>query len=340
MTKKTILLTGASGFVGQHVLHSLLTDRNDNDDDESYHIYALHCSQPALETALSAWKEQVTVCQVDITNATHIDAFFQTTLSATTTIDYCIHTAAMASPKLCKEQPSRAQHVNVPTRFFQALYQHCGNNLTMIALSTDQVYPGTTTTTLYDENSALQPSNMNVYSGTKHEMELELQQLQQKHKHQYPNSRLCLLRMSIVLGPPPPFLQAHSTFLDFCVSRMDIPTTYWTNEIRSVVSASDVVATIEHAVRHTSSLQGLYCLGGPQPVSRYDMAMAALQFLNKDTAVAMPALKEPSNSDCPLNIAMDSSKLYKETGLTFETLPVMVQRTLGGRSLSNAGTKK
>ena len=44
MAKKTILLTGASGFVGQHVLQSLLKD-------DLYHIYALHRSQPELEAA-------------------------------------------------------------------------------------------------------------------------------------------------------------------------------------------------------------------------------------------------------------------------------------------------
>ncbi len=364
---KVIVLTGASGFLGQHCLRALIElgyDDNAVDSGKTSHIensgssassvilYAL-VHQPSSKTELhdaitsyyEACDEQVkrhhqqnvTVMTValDLTSPTACDEWFESLASQNTlsdenksiTIDCCIHTAALSSPSICEQQPEYAMSINVPTYFLQQLFQN-NPNITIIALSTDQVYDGNISCDdsehYYNESSKCEPCN--IYGTTKVALESYLinQQLL------YPKASVLLLRSSIMLGPKVPFLpnKAHTTFLHFCYSRIHERTTYYTNEVRSVIAVSDVVRIIVNIMNHCGTAEtttamdrieegncDVYCMGGPTPVNRYEMAKAVLSFFHvTDTSndIAVPVLKEQAPDttvESPLNISMDSAKL-------------------------------
>jgi dTDP-4-dehydrorhamnose reductase len=195
-------------------------------------------------------------------------------------IDVCIHTAALSAPAKCEIDPVAATEINVPQAFFDRLHQH-NPFIKVIALSTDQVYCGTKNALLcYKEDDVTVPCNH--YGRTKLALEEYLQ------THRLADATICL-RSSIMLGPQAPLVPAHNTFLHFCAGRRATPTTYYTDEIRSVIAVSDVVEIVLKCANLTNSNShsndnnhqpavrpGVYCMGGPMAVSRHDMAVATL----------------------------------------------------------------
>lgn len=410
----TVALTGATGFLGQHILRALLMILKDNDTNDdwtnrwysseffgtgneertatqppspniSLHVYALHQSsekQSELEAAITANSVpsslRSTVVQAVALDLTCKEACHEwisslsSSSSSPSSLDLCIHTAALSSPAQCEAHPDQAKAVNVPTHFFDALFQH-NPKIHILALSTDQVYdgeqpknmtqapPSPSLPSLYTEDSPALP--INVYGQSKLDME---EYLMDKKSRGYPNSTVWLLRSSIILGPLVPFIPAHDTFLHFCHWRGTPNTTsnnedengninttvYFTNEIRSVIAVSDVIAVILSFLVYTiralippcaTSIvslppsSGVYNMGGPTAVSRYDMALAVLDHFQWPSESAVPALKEePTNGGgcvppSPLNIGMDSTKLMQRLllGTTrFQTLPEIVASTL------------
>jgi dTDP-4-dehydrorhamnose reductase len=339
-----IVLTGASGFLGQHCLQDLLEGHPSDVRvaGDKIVVYALHQTSPELEVAISSFcndpqqlihnNVEVVVVSLDLTSAEECQTWFSSLRSSSVTIDCCIHTAAMSTPTACENNPDLAMTVNVPRIFFDALYEN-NQMIKVIALSTDQVYDGLITAQPYNELSTCEPCN--VYGKTKIEME---KYLLDQQKRRFPNSSLILLRSSIILGPRAPFLpdKAHSTFLHFCQSRMNCETTYYIDEIRSVIAVLDVVRIIIHMITMTEMsppTSGVYCMGGPHPVNRHDMAVAVLSYFQVATDVAIPVKKVdvpvvPGTVKSPLNISMDSTKLLSTTGLlAFQPLPDIVAQT-------------
>lgn len=317
MTQKTlhILLTGASGYLGQHILHALLTTSQD------VVVCALYHRSSALSHALQEYPH--ILCQaLDLTDETAVKHFLASTKHRW---DVCIHTAAMASPRACQQNPSLAMAINNPTVFFQALQQH-NPVLRMITLSTDQLYEGTNPP--YLENSPTAP--VNVYSSTKRAMEKDVQ-------HVFPQTAI-ILRSSILLGPPAPFVPAHDTFLHFVNSRPPPQqTVYWTDERRNVLAVQDAVEIIvELAYQNTV---GIYNMGGPVSYSRMQLAQAVFAHQRYDPSESLqPAVKaqQPvttttttkNDVPSPLDISMQSTKLMQILpSRSFRTLSEMIQST-------------
>ena len=333
--EKRILLTGASGYLGQHLLYHLLSlqEGNSSNKESMYHVTALHHSTPALADAVAQrWTSSsatqadgsssfVEVIQLDLTDAAAVTAFF----SSRPAYDVCLHTAALSSPAVCETQPQKAANINHPTAFFQALLQS-NQHVTLIALSTDQVYDGAKP--LYRETDPADPCN--VYGRTKKQMEETLLEMAKER------GTIVVLRSSIILGPKAPLLPdaAHATFLHFIASRGEHETTtFFTDERRSVVSVRDVVAVIQWLIEHRAAAavaSGVYNMGGPESVSRHDMALAVFEHAGYDTARVQAALKAelaPGPVCSPLDISMDSTQLVKLTGRQFLSLQDMVKDT-------------
>jgi dTDP-4-dehydrorhamnose reductase len=335
--KKTIVivLTGASGYLGQHVLRELIAKQVNTGSNITTKIiiYALHQSSPEIhDVVLSYYNKddhvlnafnnqdvQMGAVALDISSNDACTLWFESLQQQSVRIDCCIHTAAMSSPGVCEQHPDRAMAINVPQYFFDGLY---GNNpaIKIIALSTDQVYDGNTVNIPYNELSTCEPCN--EYGKTK--VALESYLLNQQ-KSMYRDSTAILLRSSIMLGPKAPFLpeKAHTTFLHFCHSRLNKETTYFTDEIRSVIAVSDVVAVIMYMVNtvDVEDLHGIYCMGGPEPVSRYDLAISVVAYFDSLTSFVVPVQKKDqpiqlNGVQSPLNISMDSTKLLHVTKMS------------------------
>ncbi len=261
--------------------------------------------------------------QLDLTDAMSVETWLQQN-----PVDLCIHTAALSVPRLCELDPERARQINVPVAFFNAL---AITHARIIALSTDQVYDGDPNIAPYDESSPAEP--VNVYGKTKLDME-------QYILSQFPPNRAVILRSSIILGPKAPLLpeQAHSTFLHFIQGRKEQDTTFFTDECRSVISVADVVNVLQwfidpdqHNVETTNHQTPIYNLGGPDRVSRYDMAVAVFDHLGYDKKHIQADRKasqprQPNEVTSPLDISMNSSKLVRAMAITkFQSLMEVVQ---------------
>jgi len=306
--------------------------------------------QDALDGAVAAAEQQakkknqcaggavvnITVAAVDVTSAASVRAWLDRAAgggATTSNIDVCVHAAAISSPARCEADPSVATATNVPKALFETLRRH-SPRMRVVALSTDQVYDGNLNNageSYYTEDSPTNPCN--VYGRTKVQLEEYLMATFSEN--------CVLLRSSILLGPAAPFVEAHDTFLHFCAGR-ERPTAFYTNEVRSVLAVRDAVRIIWQCCgllrddREAIPPVGVYCMGGPAAVSRYDMAVSTLTHLNPSdhkASLAVPTLKQqpqapPSSTtdaagkaatavvvQSPLNIAMDSSKLMAATGL-------------------------
>ena len=288
----------------------------------------------------------VTVLSIDLTDPNHsIESLIQTTTGQETTtksIIIVVHTAALSSPKLCEENPEHAKAINVPVIFFDNVLgintKTMNNNYSssIIALSTDQVYDGSLlqsdddkdNVNLYKENEKEGLNPVNVYGRTKLEMEEYLLQKQNQHKQQQQksSSMLFALRSSIMLGPKAPIQPngVHGTFLDFVKSRGENnqETTFFTNEFRNVVRVDFVLQTINDIITKRIVMDNdntcntaadpmpvVFNMGGPESVSRMDMAKAVFTKFGYDHKLLLPTKQTSPLS--PLDISMDSSFLQK-----------------------------
>ncbi|CAB9515640.1 adenosyltransferase 2 subunit beta [Seminavis robusta] len=267
-----IVLTGSSGFLGQHLLHSLIHEPLKGTANAALEIHALYGGMEGFPEAVSSMMSnsqvKVHVHQLDLTDSAKVQAWIDQYAAA---LDICVHSAALSVPRVCEKDPDKARALNVPTTFLEGLAKH---NVRIIGLSTDQVYDGTKGNYKEDVDSV---NPLNVYGQTKVQLEELVVKL---------SSSNVLLRSSIILGPKAPFLpeKAHGTFLHFCASRENQETTFFTDECRSVIATDTVVQIIRWFLQKimlpatnetTKTTAGIFHMGGPDNVSRMDMAKAA-----------------------------------------------------------------
>ncbi len=348
---RKILLTGASGYLGQHFLKVFQQQQNVTKTRQKTILYALYRSADGFEEAVLQSEccndaNEIQLHKVDIANETQVKHFMESNVDSS--FDLCLHLAAMASPKACHEAPELARSINIPSHFFQCLKEY---NVPIVALSTDQVYCGTKAP--YTDEDMPQP--VNVYAQTKADMETLLLGTSESSHHPV----ICL-RSSIILGPLGPYgCNVHSTFLHFCNSRNGVkdPTTFYTDEIRSVIGVKDVVNILcyfmnDHAFDNKSvsscserrrNAQRVYNMGGPKGVSRMEMALAVAKDQSFSSENFIPAQKadlvvSSDNSGTvrsPLNITMNSSQLEQLVGFKFQGLEEIVKATFANTSSSS-----
>lgn len=321
-----MLLTGASGYLGQHLLWSWMQQEEAwADDSTETIIVALYFQNPSFsESVLQhvATSSRITVIPrvCNLIDPSSVDALMQ---EYTSSFDVCVHTAALSSPHACQQDPAKARAINVPEYLFSKL-----NGTRIIALSTDQVFDGTMEK-LYVENEDV-PRPLNVYGTTKLEMEQVL--MMRRNKEQHKQGDIVLLRSSIILGPKAPITHAHDTFLHFCASRQGQETTFFIDEYRTVVSVQHICRVITFMVKaaDTPVPSGIYHMGGPIKVNRLELAQAVFEYLGYDPHGVLVAAKQ-TNPTSPLDIGMDSGKLERATKIVHEpsTLRGMVEETLG-----------
>mmetsp|Transcript_31286 Transcript_31286/g.50228 ORF Transcript_31286/g.50228 Transcript_31286/m.50228 type:complete len:304 (+) Transcript_31286:90-1001(+) len=277
-----VLVTGGSGNVGRFLV-SYLVDHTDD----------AHIGYTFRSNELEISNERVHALKIgDLSQPDQVAS-----LLASFRPDVIVNCAALARPGYCEQHPDEAEKINVPS----ALIDRLEGDVFVIHLSTDCVYSGNSGGKLYTEQSETEP--VNVYGRTK----LAGEKYLQTH---WPNS--VSLRCSMIYGP---LGASFPGFVDGVLSRSE-RTSFFYDEYRSPVFCGDIGVAIVCFLRKKPRHQ-VYNMGGPERLSRLEMALCVASFRGADASLVVRASCESVDRGfrSPRDTGMDSSRLVEEFGL-------------------------
>lgn len=324
--KKHILITGSSGYLGQHLLQSLINEDN-NIINDNYIITAAYGSLSSFDDNKNNNNNDTATpmpvplpcrkVQLDLTSKSSIDSLFN---SLEQPVDVLIHLAAMSSPAQCEKNIEKCNAINSPMMLLQSLPTTCD----VIFLSTDQVYNGNPKLAPFDESDVANADPVNEYGKSK--LQFESMLLERKNDKLLGN--VIILRSSLMLGGKTPGECRKQSFLQFVHGRLvnGQSTDYFSDEIRCVVHVQDVVQVIQYFAfnfdnNDKGDISGVYNLGGADRVSRIDLALAIAKYLNMDESLCnsiqrfTPDFKGGGSVASPPDISVRMEKLKRITGI-------------------------
>ena len=363
---RKILITGSSGYVGQHLLLSLAFQGIDSTADRSegatYELFLAYNALPTFEDDLnlllkhnilhSSIVKIQPVPNIDFSKSDYIQKLQN---AGATTLDVIIHLAALSSPGFCENNASISWKVNCPIDLISF-------GAPIIYLSTDQVYEGTKSYYQEDTDETLP---VNVYGRTKLAFERVLlgrdpllsekemggnstnsdsQYMSDTKSVSPPHPKSTILRTSLILGGPTPLKNgcrkgSFPSFLQFIESRLQSrsPTDFFVNEFRSVVHVQDVLRAIRHFLSKALDIKddsqrkaGLFNLGGRTRVSRYDIALKLASHMKLDHSTANGVDRPAGGSGVPSppDISMNVNKITIEVGVAkMDGLDEIIEQT-------------
>ena len=321
------LIVGGSGSLGQFVIRAML-DAGYERVDYTY--------------ATNPLPEESDACVGHVANVVSgrgvgeaIDAVLRSG-----GLDVVVNCAAISSPSACEKDPEIARATNVPTRLLTALRERfpsvrrgdvgddpAARTPLFVHVSTDQVYGGETSNNLEGPGAHIAP--VNAYGRSKLAAE-------QTVTESWPHAQTVVLRSSIITGPRPPFRAAtRRLFLEFLEAslRGDAEVPFYEDEFRCPIAAVDLARHIlALAASKPGTARGVFNAGGPDRLSRVDMARRAARALglsDRNVASARAASATDRGVASPLDISMDSSKLERATGVRASGWEPQVERAAG-----------
>jgi dTDP-4-dehydrorhamnose reductase len=259
--QRRLLITGVSGFLGWHLARLAQTTWQ---VEGTYHRHPLDLPEVRLH-------------RIDLTDTDTLVPWLDRLAP-----DAVIHTAALAQPNRCEQQPEVSYAINVEAT--RTLADYCGQRrIPLVFTSTDQVFDGQGAP--YDETSTPQP--INRYGDHKLAAEQLIQGL-------HPQAAIC--RLPLLYGPPTPTAEC---FLQGFIRTLAAgqPLRLFIDEFRTPAYVEDVAMGLLMALEKAS---GLLHLGGPERLSRYDFGLkmaavfqldAGLIVLSRQADVVMPAAR-------------------------------------------------
>ncbi len=255
--KKRLLITGASGFLGWNICRGA---------SNTYSIIG-------ISNTHTTGLEGVTEVSGDLTDRTFIGQIFTEYKP-----DAILHTAAAADPNFCQKFPEKATAINVIVTV--TLARACASaDIPFLFTSTDLVFDGRKPP--YKETDQVCP--LNRYGEQKAAAEKEVLSV-------HPGATVC--RMPLMFGDAP----AHAkSFIHPLVAALRSGKTLplFTDEYRTPISARDAANGILLLLE--KKLHGIYHLGGPERLSRFDMGCLLAEAMNIN-----PVITACRRSDVPM----------------------------------------
>lgn len=288
MERKTILVTGASGFLGWHLCQLAQQEWNVYG---TYHAHAVNFPG-------------TTLLQVDLTDFQALKSLFQEIQP-----DAVIHTAAVSSPNFCQTYPEESNRINV----------HASWNLAGLCVdagipyaftSTDLVFNGLNPP--YRETDPVSP--VNLYGEQKVAAEVGILE-------RYPETAIC--RMPLMFGVAP-FAQSFiQPFIETLRAGQELK--LFTDEFRTPVSGRKASLGIMLALE---KVKGRIHLGGKERLSRYEFGCLMVEALNLPKAKLSACLQADVKMAAPRppDVSLDSSIAFNlgyEPGLVKEELEAL-----------------
>lgn len=217
-----------------------------------------------------------------------------------------IHAAANARPDTCEAHPQEAWDVNVAaTQYLAQAAQTIGARF--IFISTDLVFDGRRGG--YAESDT--PAPLSIYGQTK----LDAEKIIQTHCDNY-----VITRVALCYGPGINHYRC-STELMVDALRKGTPLPLFVDEYRT---PSEITSLAEALLRLAlqEKVVGLYHLGGPERISRYELGMNVAKIFGLDTTAIQPVTLcgRTDLSYRPLDCSLDCRKIFQETGIQLRAI--------------------
>jgi dTDP-4-dehydrorhamnose reductase len=273
MTRKKLLITGASGFLGWHLCKAAQVD---------WQVYGA-VNRNTLDCP------GTTVLPIDLTDRQALrDLILDLRPNAV------IHAAALSRSNDCQNNPDESFAVNVQASL--NLAQYCGElKIPCVFTSTDLVFDGLNPP--YAETAPASP--VNLYGEHKVMAEEGMRAC---------NPKTIVCRMPLMFGVSP-----HApSFLQSFVNTLQVGKTLklFTDEIRTPVSGYTAAQGILLALKQDLSCLHL---GGQERLSRYEFGRVLAKVLNcsEDLLQACQQADVPMAAPRPKDVSLDSSLAFK-----------------------------
>ncbi len=270
MAKKKLLITGASGFLGYHLLRTV----------SNYEVYALHHSSPFC------FAGAVNI-QCDITNYIALGDVLEDVAP-----DTVIHAAAISDTNYCQQNKEQSYAVNVEAT--KNLAGICSDfNIPFAFTSTDLVFDGTKG--MYKEDDEKNP--LSAYGEQKSIAEDEVLKI-------YP--RATVFRLPLMFGAA---AASNSNYLHKFMAQLNTGETasLFYDEYRSVCGAKSVAGGLLALIELGS---GVIHVAGAQKLSRYEFGLLAAEIfaLNKNQLLRCSQKDVKMAAPRPADVSLDISK--------------------------------
>lgn len=286
VSRRTLWLTGASGFLGAHLIPLLPMNE--------WRLALIPGRHPL--PGVGAWTLHTTLT----------DDYGLRAVARGFRPDVIIHTAAISTVAACRQNPQAAWEVNVrATRMLAALARDLGAHL--IHISTDMVFSGEHAP--YAESAT--PSPLSVYGYTKAAAEEAVQAS---------GCQWTILRCPLMYGlARHPWHQNHLELVLRGLRGTGEPPTLFRDEWRSLADVRQVARTVVTAARRQTP--GVYHLGGPERLSRAGFARLACSAFGIDpTRVREGSVRDAPGEPRPSDLTLISDRARAE--LSYHHPPV------------------
>ena len=277
---KAVLLTGASGFLGENIAH-----RFHREPCKLYLVYNKHAPRADGEKKF----------HVDIEvrgRFSHVLRDLQ--------VDTVVHTAAITDPDACQRNPGLAHAVNIAGTCEVAEWAE-QQGARMIYVSTDLVYDGEKSP--YREEDPPFPTN--AYGKTKLEGEEQVQSI---------STNWVIIRLALSYGPTRG-VQGDWTSKMRTALKEGRDLTLFTDQFRTPAYAGDTAEAIYRFARGKG--QGIYHMGGRERVSRYTFGKKFAEIFQLPEKKFLPIRMADLSMDAPRarDCSLVTAKITKDLGL-------------------------
>lgn len=273
--KPSVIVTGATGFLGCHLLKELRSD---------FEIIALSHSRDFQPL------DGVIYQHIDFTE---IENFKKLLLHHSPIAVF--HLAAIADAHICQHQPELAYFINVLAT--KQITDLCHDfQVALIYTSTDLIFDGKKG--FYSEQD--EPFPLSVYGKQKLEAEKQIQQF---------TTNYCILRLPLMIGEgtteAPGFMNVFLNNL-----RTQVPQNLFTDEYRSPLHVQEAAKGLVLALKN--KWQGIFHLGGKEKLSRYELGLRICEHFNISNHLLHPVLQKDLKlaAPRPADVSLNSEKAY------------------------------